>query len=529
MEEQQPQLPMIRAAQYVRMSTEHQKYSTDNQATVIKEYAAKHGMDIIHTYADEGKSGLNIEGRKSLQQMIDDVTAGRADYEVILVYDISRWGRFQDADQSAYYEYVIKQHKIRVEYCAEMFENDGSTTSTIIKAVKRTMAGEYSRELSKKVFLGQCNLIQLGYRQGGMAGFGLRRMLVDSHGHPQRVLKMGERKSLQTERVILVPGPEEEVETVKWIYDQFITHNLKESEIAHELNARGVLTEIAREMMEQELEGEHPRRWNRGLVHEILTNEKYIGNNVFNRRSFKLKEERVANPPDMWVRAEEVFDPIVDKELFYTVRGIIQERNRRYSNEEMLDLLKQLYQKKGYLSGIVIDEQEHLPSSGVYASRFGSLIRAYKLVGYTPERDYAYLEINKFLRQMHPKQVQEIIHTITELGGAVEKDEKNDLLTINQELTVSLVIARCQTLPSGKNRWHARFDTGLRPDITIVARMDPLNKKIQDFYLIPSCEVQSKRVRLSQENDLFWDAYRFDDLDFFFNMARRATITVRAA
>ncbi|MBF0340280.1 MAG: recombinase family protein, partial [Magnetococcales bacterium] len=116
MDENQRVLPFIRAAQYVRMSTEHQQYSTDNQADVIREFAAKHGMEIVRTYADEGKSGLNLEGRLALQKMLEDVQSGSADYEVILVYDISRWGRFQDADQSAYYEYVCKRHKIRVEY-----------------------------------------------------------------------------------------------------------------------------------------------------------------------------------------------------------------------------------------------------------------------------------------------------------------------------------------------------------------------------------------------------------------------------
>ena len=94
---------------------------------------------------------------------------GRADFQAILVYDVSRWGRFQDADESAYYEYLCKRAGIEVHYCAEQFENDGSPTSTIIKSVKRAMAGEYSRELSAKVFKGQCRLIELGYRQGGAA------------------------------------------------------------------------------------------------------------------------------------------------------------------------------------------------------------------------------------------------------------------------------------------------------------------------------------------------------------------------
>ena len=43
----------FRAAQYVRMSTEHQQYSTDNQADKINEYAEKRGIEIIKTYADD--------------------------------------------------------------------------------------------------------------------------------------------------------------------------------------------------------------------------------------------------------------------------------------------------------------------------------------------------------------------------------------------------------------------------------------------------------------------------------------------
>ena len=163
--------PVYRAAQYVRMSTEHQQYSTENQGDKIREYAARRNIEIVRTYADEGKSGLRINGRQALQQLIADVQSGKADFQIILVYDVSRWGRFQDADESAYYEYICKRQGISVAYVAEQFENDGSPVSTIVKGVKRAMAGEYSRELSAKVFAGQCRLIELGFRQGGPAGF----------------------------------------------------------------------------------------------------------------------------------------------------------------------------------------------------------------------------------------------------------------------------------------------------------------------------------------------------------------------
>ena len=181
----------IRAAQYVRMSTEHQQFSTDNQIDAISRYAEQHGYEIVRTYADEGKSGLNLSGREGLQQVLRDVERGRADYLALLVYDVSRLGRFQDPDEAATYELRLRKGGIDVQYCVEQFKNDGSIGSSIIKTVKRAMAGEYSRELSVKVFAGQSNLIKLGFRQGGAAGFGLRRLLVDQRGAPKGELDRG--------------------------------------------------------------------------------------------------------------------------------------------------------------------------------------------------------------------------------------------------------------------------------------------------------------------------------------------------
>lgn len=140
----------IRVAEYVRMSTEHQQYSTENQSQVIRKYAESRGMQVVRTFTDSGKSGLRMEGRDALKELVQTVQLGKADFAAILVYDVSRWGRFQDADESAYYEYICRRAGIHVHYCAEQFENDGSPVSTIVKGVKRAMAGEYSRELSAK-------------------------------------------------------------------------------------------------------------------------------------------------------------------------------------------------------------------------------------------------------------------------------------------------------------------------------------------------------------------------------------------
>ncbi len=114
-----------RAAQYVRMSTDHQRYSIENQQHAIHSYALMHSLQIVCTYADPGKSGLTISGRPGLQALIQDVETGQADFDTLLVYDVSRWGRFQDVDEGAHYEFLCRRAGLNVVYVAETFENDG--------------------------------------------------------------------------------------------------------------------------------------------------------------------------------------------------------------------------------------------------------------------------------------------------------------------------------------------------------------------------------------------------------------------
>jgi DNA invertase Pin-like site-specific DNA recombinase len=490
------------------MSTEHQKYSTENQSEIIQRYAKERGIEIVRTYADHGKSGLRIDGRGALKQLIDDVRTGRADYTAVLVYDVSRWGRFQDADESAYYEFICKEAGIIVHYCAEQFENDGSLSATIIKSMKRAMAGEYSRELSVKVFTGQCRLIGLGFRQGGLAGYGLRRQLVDQHRQPKGELETGAQKSLQTDRVILVPGPQQELETVRRMYRLFAEDGLPEAAIAALLNEEGRVTDLR-------------RPWTRGTVHQVLTNEKYVGNNLYNRTSFKLKKKRVTNPPDMWIRADGAFAAVIEPALFLAVREILAERARRFSDDEMLARLAALLRNVGRLSGLVIDERDDMPSSSAYRLRFGSLLRAYQLVGYAPGRDYDYLAINRELRTMHPQIVSDAVEAICQQGGAVTVDPTNDLLTVNGEFTASIVICRCVALLSGARRWNIRLDASLRPDITVAIRMEPGNQAVLDYYLLPRSSASAGLLRLREENGLSLDGFRYESMDAFFYLASR--------
>ena len=364
------------------------------------------------------------------------------------------------------------------------------------------MAGEYSRELSTKVFQGQCRLIELGYRQGGAAGFGLRRMLIDQSGEHKNQLKRGECKSIQTDRVILVVGPEEEVRIVNSIYEMFTQEGKREREIAEELNSRGVSTDLG-------------RAWNRGTVRQVLTNEKYIGNNVYNRTSFKLKQRRTKNLPDMWVRKDNAFEPIVSQELFYTSQGIIRERNRCYTDEEMIARLRSLMEQHPTLSAALIDAADGAPTSATYRSRFGSLIRAYRLAGYEPDRNYEYVAINQSLREMYPQLVDDVMQRLDAAGASVTRDVDSDLLLINGEYSASMVLSRCRQTPSGSLRWLINIEERLAPDITILVRMDAANKKATDYYLLPIMDIATPRLLLCETNGAYLDTYQFENLDYF--------------
>jgi len=500
-----------RAAQYVRMSTEHQQYSPENQLDIIRQYAQAHNMEIVQGYSDHGRSGLNIAGRDGLNQLMADVEAKRTNFTSLLVYDVSRWGRFQDVDESAYYEYVLKRSGIRVHYCAEQFENDGSMSSSVLKTLKRSMAAEYSRELSVKVFSGQCRLIELGFRQGGAAGYGLRRQLIDRNQAPKGLLGRGERKSLQTDRVILVPGPQKEIDIVQEIYARFVTDKQTEREIAEQLNGAGTL-------------GEHGRQWTRATVHQVLTNPKYIGANIYNRRSFKLKHKRINNPVDMWIWRDGAFVPIVDAAMFEQARRIIESRHQHLTDQDLLERLRELLRKHGRLSGLLIDETETMPSSSCYSTRFGSLVRAYTLIGLDPDRDFSYVEINRSIRRRHSDLISVIFDELLALGATVTVDSQTDLLKINSEYSASLILARCRETPAGNHRWHLRFDESLNPDIIIAARLKPGNEDILDYYLMPRIDILRDRLNLKAHNGLIWDVYRFQNLNFFMELARRRRI-----
>jgi DNA invertase Pin-like site-specific DNA recombinase len=467
--------PLVPAAQYLRMSTEGQQYSLLNQADAIQAFARANSLEVVKTYSDSGRSGLRLDHREGLKQLLTDVVAGEQLFKAILVYDVSRWGRFQDTDEAAHYEFLCKQAGIPVCYCAETFSNDGTMPNAIMKALKRAMAGEYSRELSVKCYAGQRRIAAMGFNVGGIAAFGLRRMVVSAEGTPKRVLADGEAKSIKTDRIILVPGPRDEVATVRHIFDLSARLGLTTAAIQRRLTAEGRL-----------IKG---KAWSYEAVRLILQNPKYAGHATWGRTKRYLGGKEVKRPKSEWVQKRGAFEARVEDSTFNNAERAKRVMTLNRSNDEVLASLRALFKRTGRLTQEIIDANENrIGSPATIRARFGSMANAYRLVGYVREDNY---DQRTVARHRNQKLRNEIVARIVGLFGSdVRIIRKNKLtrplIRLSSGTKIAVVICPYEATILGKPRWVLHHVQRERKLPTLLCRCTPLNDSIKDYHLLTS-------------------------------------------
>lgn len=474
------------AAQYVRMSTDHQRYSIENQAAAIAAYAQTNGLTIVHTYRDEGISGLRIRNRMGLRRLIEDVQSGRAEFGHLLVYDVSRWGRFQDIDESAHYEFICKQSGVKIAYCAEQFDNDGSLVSNIVKNIKRVMAAEFSRELGVKVHAGCCRMAGLGYKMGGGIGYGLERLAVDHGSQWKGILKPGERKFLTTDHVRILPGSDEQKAELRQIFNSFVEGSTQ-AEIIRDLNRRGV-----------------PSRnglpWNSNKMCALLRNEAYIGNMVWNRYSTKLGDKRTKNPQQQWIRNEGCIEPIVDRETFLQANKILNESRVYLSEEEMLRRLRKVMAKEGCLNMKIIDSAPGLPSSSTYAKHFGTLQGAYRLIGYTGSKYCNRLDAGRPWIDLNKQHAAQLREEFEKRGKRVTFDSSTRCLRIDDAVNVGFAVGKWRKYVGRRVRWPLVRRVRPTDGWVVAMRLIEGNASVLDYILVPAASFTRRLLWLSEHN-----------------------------
>jgi hypothetical protein len=393
-----------------------------------------------------------------------------------------------------------------VHYCAETFPNDNSLSSLIMKALKRTMAGEYSRELGEKVLAGQRRLASLGFKQGGSAGYGLQRILVSPDRKPKQPLALGERKSIATDRVILAPGSRNEIECVREIYRLLVEEHRTVHWIAQDLNRRRV---------------PHPTsQWNYLDVHRILTHPKYMGYLAYGMCTSRLHTPRLSVPQKEWTIVPKAFKAIIDETTFAEAQRILKARTISQTDETLLNSLRELLKRRKRLSASEIDRAPGVASPTTFRKRFGSLIRAYELIGYGKPSDYSSCDQRQRTRALRDQLLARLVDlfpadlTIVRLG-----QRYRPRLEFRDHTQVVVLVCRACRLCKNDLRWIADAtpnDYGL---LALIARFAPGNAEYMDFHLLPSLDHRGK-FQLSRKDPRLRRAIRLkSDLRGFLNAA----------
>jgi DNA invertase Pin-like site-specific DNA recombinase len=495
-------LPVLVAA-YIRMSTDMQQYSLANQKTAIEAYAEDHGMAIVREYRDEGRSGLTIERRPGLTALMEDIRLGCAGFEAVLVLDVTRWGRFQNTDEAAFYEFMCWRSGVQVLYVGESFENDQSPFSLVFKGIKRAMAAEYSRELSAKVSVAQRRLAKMGFRQGAAAGYGLRRLLLSADGEAKMLLAYGDRKSLTTDRIVLVPGPPEEVSTVRWIFEQYLKGQGC-SAIAQVLNKQGILTHRG-------------KPWVFNTIRSVLDSEKYAGHAVYGRSSKKLAGRITQNPEAEWVRRDGAFEALVSQTLFDAVKRRRLMMRQHQTNAALLERVQRLYEKKGCLTAPLIDAEPGLLSSHALARRFGGLTALYREVGFTPQRHARYADIRLWLTRWRESLTAFAIEQLEDDGSTVERDGWR--LLVDDAWTMSFVVVHGSRPAGNMQQWfnHRKAED---TDIVVFARSVYGEPGPRDYFVLPKVLFPEFPKCFYTRNRPILDSCRYPSLAILGDLAR---------
>jgi DNA invertase Pin-like site-specific DNA recombinase len=482
--------PRVRAVAYYRHSAQdRQENSVALQQEQVREWARKNGVEIIHEFADRGKSGLTAEGRDGFNDMMENWVKKRTDFTFILCLDVSRWGRFQDIDLSATYSAECRRHGKEVIYTKIGRPKEDDPFYPVYIQFERFRSAQYSKELSDKVYRGCVKIVQQGYWAGGKPPYGFQRLLLDEARRPVQLLGPGQRKGIQNQRVTLAWGDERQLGTVQRIFREFTQTLRSLRQIADGLNADHVASPGG-------------GRWDGSKVRHILTNELYTGTLVYNRTSQKLKTPTRRNPSAEWVRTPGALDAVVERGIYDEAQRVLLEAAQRYAPATMLAALGQLVAGGDVFRPSSLGPARGTAAPATYGKRFGSLDAAYQQV---------------FRAALDPVRTQ-VEALVRSAAGEVEAYE--DFLIINRKFTV--LVQPSVPVPHGYSQyWYFRPDARDTVDITLgVPVSSSEGPQILGYLVLPRLLVRNHGIRLFGSSSVRLELYGHRGLDILQTLAR---------
>jgi DNA invertase Pin-like site-specific DNA recombinase len=471
----------IPAAQYLRSSSDSQVYSIENQAKVIESYARLHGFEIMRTFEDPGRTGVTLQHRPGLRALLAEVMQGSARFKAILVYDVSRWGRFQNCDESGHYEFLCRQAGVEVHYCAEQFLNNGTVEHSVLKALKRAMAAEFSREHSRRVQNALRRTAEQGFKCSGTLRFGYRRLLVTASRNPIRLLAEGEFNGTPGQRVVYTLGPEPEVKCVRNMFKWAAT-GLSTASIAERLN-------------QESITWHHDLPWNADRVRRTLRNPTYAGQVIFGKNVTFLHSAKIPQPAANWTVNDHIAPAIVGMRVFKKVQRLLERtlpRNPNLADRRIVAHLKKILTEKGRLSRQILADDSYLPSIYFLKRRFGSLRRLYKLVGFEKEGYFLVSQRRIGRAEIYRAELEALVATNpSRIQVSVRPRAKlRKQLCLDGKIAFSLRIARSIPSPKTVRCWRSEPVKQEANLPMLLCLLDAENCRVERRFLVPPCKTQ---------------------------------------
>ncbi|MBI3787751.1 MAG: recombinase family protein [Ignavibacteriales bacterium] len=308
------------AVGYVRCSTDMQEESIEQQRKSIEAWAQANHYKVINWYADEGKSGTSFNRRPAFMQMSKKVEGG-ANFEYILVYDESRWGRAGNPRENTYWKFHFERYGVKVRVINSQSKNENDIGSYVVEVVESAEASEYSKKLSRSTLRGCIDNANKGFSNGGTPPYGYKRIAVHKvTGERVRELLQGEHRRESEEKVVWGLGDEHETTIVKRIFELKV-QGYGYRHIAETLNEEGIPCPQRGRWKNKN------QKWSSVTIQTIIINPAYCGDRIYNRHPLSKKrigeenilgktKERWFGNEEEWITVKDAHPAIISRELF---------------------------------------------------------------------------------------------------------------------------------------------------------------------------------------------------------------------
>lgn len=309
---------MEKAWAFYRRSTDRQELSIEDQRKEILVYAQQRNWQIVREFEPSKGfgSGLTIDRDPAFLGMVRLAELGDHGVRYLLVYDVSRFGRLQQEDKIYWERRLKRDGGIDIIYVKDEFKNDGSISDTLLKVIKHSEAHQFSLKLSEVTLRGAKSHAALGHSAGGAAPFGYDRLEIDVAGRHVRIMNQSsDWKSNKLNRIIWSPSATE-APVVRWIFETY-EKGTGMNLIVQQMNAR-------------KIPAPRSAHWSKTMIHYLLRNRAYIGERIYNRRSYKAyrrgERTNLKNAREHWIVKENAHEAIVNRNLFDRVQTMLKSR-----------------------------------------------------------------------------------------------------------------------------------------------------------------------------------------------------------